>query len=422
MTLFPRLVTRAIFVSALLLALAGCTMVGLYQELSEAKGLGLVTGPVTTPGGSTDHVYVALFRQTDDGPELANVDLLTPVIRDYVFILEAATPYFIVAFQDRDGDREPDQGEPVGMVGRPRGIVVEPQQQLEDQEIQLAAKTLFPTDLGVDFASLDLAAVDSIPIAGGEIATLDDPRFTTEQAEAGMWSPLTAVREVGGGVYFLEPYDPQRIPVLFVHGIGGSPQDFRHLIEGLDHERYQPWVYQYPSGIRLPRAAHLLARLVGSLQRELETERIFVTAHSMGGLVARSALLQTEDPARRSIELFVTFSTPWDGHRAAKQGVKYAPAVVPSWIDMQPGSDFLASLRADLPAGLPHHLFFGFHTKKNPLMLYSHDTVVSVASQLSPWVQERAERTYGYDFDHVGILNDQGVAATYYRILDRAAE
>ncbi len=408
--------------SALLLGLTGCTMVGLYQELSEAKGLGLVTGPVTTPSGSTEDVYVALFRQTGDGTELAHVDHLTAVIGEYIFILEAGTPYFLVAFQDRDGDRQPDRGEPVAIHGRPRGIVVEPRQQLEGLELRLLEKTLFPTDLGVDFASLELKDFDSIPIAGGEVTTLDDERFTALQAKAGMWSPLSAVREVGGGVYFLEPYDPARIPVLFVHGIGGSPQDFRFLIERLDRDRYQPWLYHYPSGIRLPHAASLLARLVGSLHRELSFERIFVTAHSMGGLVARSALLQIEEPAQPSIELLVTFSTPWDGHQGAKQGVRYAPAVVPSWIDMQPGSDFLASLRAALPPVLPHHLFFGFETKKNPLMLYSHDTVVAVASQLAPWVQERAERLYGYDLDHVGILNDGAVAEAYRRILDQAAE
>lgn len=137
--------------------------------------------------------------------------------------------------------------------------------------------------------------------------------------------------------------------------------------------------------------------------------------------MARSFLLQTEAPARSAIDLFVTFSTPWNGHRGAKQGVKYAPAVVPSWIDMQPESDFLASLRDDLPAGLPHHLFFGFHTKRNPLMLYSHDTVVAVSSQLAPWVQERAERIYGYDLDHVGILNDDEALRAYFQVLDRAA-
>ena len=67
MSLFPRILrrgARALCASVLLLTVAGCSMVGLYRELSEARGLGLVTGPATTPGGGTEHVYVALFNST----------------------------------------------------------------------------------------------------------------------------------------------------------------------------------------------------------------------------------------------------------------------------------------------------------------------------------------------------------------------
>ena len=94
---------------------------------------------------------------------------------------------------------------------------------------------------------------------------------------------------------------------------------------------------------------------------------------------------------------------------------------MPSWIDLQPGSDFLNGLRDELPEEVPHHLFFGFHMGKNPLMLYSNDTVIAVASQLDPWFQERAERTYGFDLDHSGILADEQAARAYHRLLQRTA-
>jgi hypothetical protein len=192
-------------------------------------------------GWGKDDLYV------DQGPVVENVDQLTSVIRDYVFILEASSPYLIVAFQDQDGDRIPDPGEPAGIAGRPEPITVGPEQRLTGWEIRLSETTTLGSSLGIDFEGLDLSTADSIPIAAGEVTNLDDPRFTAQQAKAGMWTPLSAAREVGGGVYFLEPYDPERIPVLFVHGIGGSPQDFRSLIEGLDRTRYQPWIYHYPT-------------------------------------------------------------------------------------------------------------------------------------------------------------------------------
>ncbi len=413
----------AVLAAAILVAASGCSMVRLHLELVEARGLGLLAGPVMTPGGDTDNVVVALFRHTEEGPALEDADRLTATVGSYAFILEAGQPYLVVAFQDLDGDLLPDQGEPAAVYGHSDPIVVEPAEQLDNRRLRLHAENEPSSFVDVDFSRLQEASFDSIPIAAGELASLDDERFSPEPAKAGMWSPLTAVREVGGGVFFLEPYDPDRIPVLFVHGIGGSPRDFRLLIEGLDRTRFQAWVYQYPSGVRLERAGRLLAQLAPALQRELGCERLFLTAHSMGGLVARSAMLQIErDADRRAIELFVTFSTPWNGHRGAATGVKYAPAVVPSWIDMLPGSDFLKGLRHELPSAPPHHLFFGFYTKKNPLMLYSHDSVIAVSSQLDPWFQERAERIYGYNLDHVGILGDEQSARAYHRILEQAAE
>lgn len=395
-------------------------MARLHRELVEARGLSLLSGTVTTPAGGTDGVVVALLRQADGGSRLEDADRLTSVVGTYAFILEAGQPYLLVAFQDRDGDLLPDAGEPSAIYGRPDPIVAEPGKHLENRRLLLHTEK-DPSTLGVDLSGLQQASFDSIPIAAGELASLDDPRFSAQQAKTGMWSPLTAVREVGGGIFFLEPYDPQRIPVLFVHGIGGSPRDFAGLIDGLDRLRFQPWIYHYPSGVRLERAGRLLARLVSALGRDLGFERLFLTAHSMGGLVARSALVQLEPAERRRVELFVSFSTPWNGHKGAAQGVKYAPAVVPSWIDMQPGSDFQQGLRAELTGEPPHHLFFGFHTGRNPLMLYSHDSVIAVASQLDPWFQERAERLYGFDLDHVAILGDERSARAYHRLLQRVA-
>ncbi len=417
--------TRGLLLATLLLA-SGCSMVRLHQELSEAKGLGLVTGSVETPGGGTENVIVALIRQSDGEPVVEDVDRLSNVIRSYGLILEAGVPYYILAFQDADGDQTPDPGEPAALYGGGEPFVAAPEERLERTTIRLDPGTELPPALAIDFGSAELAALNSIPIAAGEVTTLEDERFSTEQAKAGMWTPLSALREVGGGVYFLEPYDPRRIPVLFVHGIGGGPRDFQFLIERLDRGRFQPWVYHYPSGIRLHRVAYALARLVGSLQAKHGFERLVVTAHSMGGLVARSSILLADgaggEVGAHPAVLFVTFSTPWSGHAAAARGVKYSPAVVPSWIDVQPDSDFLKSLRAELPPGLPHHLFFGFDTRRNLLMPYSHDTVVSVSSQLDPWFQERADRLHGFNLDHAGVLNDEQAARIYAQVLERAAE
>jgi len=70
----------------------------------------------------------------------------------------------------------------------------------------------------------DLGTV--IEIAAGDVVSLDDPRFAGEVGSEGLWRPLDFLSENTLGIYFTEPYDPARTPVLLVYGIGGSPQDF----------------------------------------------------------------------------------------------------------------------------------------------------------------------------------------------------
>ena len=134
--------------------------------------------------------------------------------------------------------------------------------------------------------------------------------------------------------------DPNRIPILFVHGAEGSPQDWRYFFDHIDRSRYQPWFFYYPSGARIDSMANLLYWKLINLQLKYRFETLYITAHSMGGLVVRTFLLDRGDlfPQAR---LFISLSTPWAGEATAELGVKHSPAVVPSWIDMQPQGRFI---------------------------------------------------------------------------------
>ncbi len=66
----------------------------------------------------------------------------------------------------------------------------------------------------------------------GTLASLDDARFSQERAADGLWRPFDFILHAVPGLYFLEPFDPRRTPVLFVHGVSGTPRDFRFLSSG----------------------------------------------------------------------------------------------------------------------------------------------------------------------------------------------
>ena len=167
-----------------------------------------------------------------------------------------------------------------------------------------------------------------------------------------------------------------KIPVLFVHGINGTPTNFRYLVEHLDRTKYQPWLYYYPSGVRLSGIADHLDQTMKALQLQHGFMQYHVIAHSMGGLVSRGFLLRNQSgQSRPRVPLYITISTPWAGHKAAETGVNYAPAVVYVWNDMAPQSAYLTDLffsnhngvqaHRPLPAGVQHHLLFGYKHRGN---------------------------------------------------------
>lgn len=104
------------------------------------------------------------------------------------------------------------------------------------------------------------------------------------------------------GLYFLQPYDPNKIPVVLVHGLVSSPDAFKNVINELApdpwfREHYQIWLFNYPtgnpwlySGMRFReqmRSACAYARTKGD---DRNLNRMVIISHSMGGLITRSSV------------------------------------------------------------------------------------------------------------------------------------
>jgi len=253
------------------------------------------------------------------------------------------------------------------------------------------------------------------------VATLDDPRFAPEVAAKGMWQYYDFLLEVHPGIYFLQPYDPKKIPVLFVHGINGTPRDFQFLIAALDRDRFQPWVFYYPSGAGLDALSELLKQLFVRLRVKYHFKDAVVIAHSMGGLVTRAFLLKDYEGNRADVvHTYVTISSPLGGMKSAAAGVENSPIVVRSWYGLAPGSPFLDGLfyknaekteRRRLPESMAYHLLFGFRGKD------ATDQVVTINSELRYEAQEEARSIRGFRETHTSILESPAVAARLNQIL-----
>jgi pimeloyl-ACP methyl ester carboxylesterase len=91
----------------------------------------------------------------------------------------------------------------------------------------------------------------------------------------------------------VQPYDPDKIPVLFVHGLQSTPVSWVPLVSAIWSDpvlrrNYQVWVFSYPSGYPIPYSALLLRRQLEAVNQLIPGHRpIILVGHSMGGILSR---------------------------------------------------------------------------------------------------------------------------------------
>jgi pimeloyl-ACP methyl ester carboxylesterase len=245
--------------------------------------------------------------------------------------------------------------------------------------------------------------------------SLNDPFFDPQYGRMGLYDPKSFLSHTQRFFFSLEKFDPGKTIVIFVHGVDGTPRHFQYLVSGLDRSRYQPWFYYYPSGVPLQKLGSNFAALLrsGNESKEFPLKDVIIVAHSMGGLVALSGMDQLcVEGVPSYLKGFVSFNTPYGGIEAMVAGEKNAPVVVPSWRDVTPGSPFLKRLyKARTNQGFPMYLYFGYKTGD------SSDGTITLQSQLAPSVHFTADKSFGFNATHEGILNDDAARQHFYHLL-----
>ncbi|MFK7767017.1 MAG: esterase/lipase family protein [Mariniblastus sp.] len=109
------------------------------------------------------------------------------------------------------------------------------------------------------------------------------------------------------GMFMLEPYDPNKIPVVMVHGLWSNPVTWVHMFNDLRanqdiHENCQFWFYSYPTGQPFWISAQQMRRDLANIRRELDPngdsrplDQMVMVAHSMGGLISIMQTMESED-------------------------------------------------------------------------------------------------------------------------------
>jgi triacylglycerol esterase/lipase EstA (alpha/beta hydrolase family) len=252
------------------------------------------------------------------------------------------------------------------------------------------------------------AAVESLFYPKGSIRTLDDEIFSPGMASLGMYEPAAFLEEAPMMFYALEEDLGYKVPVIFVHGIGGSARDFQEIVSKLDRSRYRPWFFYYPSGNDLSQLSEMFYKIfLSGKVVSLDEMPMVIVSHSMGGLVVRDALNRcTGKSGENKVKCLITIASPLAGHSSADLANK-GLIVLPSWRDVAPDSKFMHNLRRKkLPDGLNYHLIYAYGNTSTVKFGENSDGVVPLSSQLSIEAQNEATSQYGFNDTHTGILKN----------------
>jgi pimeloyl-ACP methyl ester carboxylesterase len=410
--------------------LSGCGLFAVEEQQQKIATYCNIYGTIKPEVDNGKKMIILLFKHNGgDISKRENWRLFDHFVNDSPgkwYFSTASGSYLIAAFKDVNDDLIYQLDEPA-IAPTPENIVqCQPGEVKTGINLVIAEQGRTRAEAPLDIAKLQIrSSKQQLDISLGQVtqigtlASLDEPRFADEVAEQSLWRPLDFLIDGNTGLYFLEPYSAEKIPVLFVHGINGTPRNFEYLIKQMDRTHFQPWVLYYPSGAYLDNVSRYVDQMLQQLHAKYKFDKLAVVAHSMGGLVSRSFILKHLDNSKSvTIPLFISISTPWNGHMAAKLGVDHAPTPVYAWEDLAPGSRFLKELfylndtRRKLPDDMSKHLLFSFIDSG------AGDGTVSLASELRPEAQEEANRMYGYQKSHMGILNSPETAIVVNKLLE----
>lgn len=276
-------------------------------------------------------------------------------------------------------------------------------------QFDIALKDITPLDRKINIAVETMNVNQrSLFFPAGTLRALDDPIFSPEMSTLGLYDPAAFLNQTPTLFMALEEEYAFKIPVVFVHGISGSAREFMPLLEKLDQTRFKAWFFHYPSGADLNQMSQLFYDIFLSNQKIplRETNPMVIVAHSMGGLVVRESFNLLDDKAPTDIT-FISLASPFDGHPSARNVDKSSGLILPSWRDLDPDGEFIHALyRKPLADNIQHQLFYAYGNNSAIKLGANSDSVVPLSSQLHKPAQVEAERQFGLDVDHTGILTE----------------
>ncbi len=159
--------------------------------------------------------------------------------------------------------------------------------------------------------STTVVAENLVPLAQDITA----PFALASQGNDRQWLSYFLVPGVAGdrdGLFMIEPYQPGKIPVVFIHGLLSDPATWIDVVNELRaqpdlNNRFQWWAFRYATGepfltsaARLRRELVQLRQVYDPTHSDPALSQTVLIGHSLGGLVAKLQVTQSGDLLWRS--------------------------------------------------------------------------------------------------------------------------
>lgn len=123
----------------------------------------------------------------------------------------------------------------------------------------------------------------------------------------GILDVITATPKRPPQLYLMQPYDPNKEPLVMIHGLLSTPLAWAEVSNELwaddtIRQRYQIWHYLYNTSAPALYSARLLRKQIRDVRKVLDprgedpaSRHITLLAHSMGGLVSKAIVIEPGD-------------------------------------------------------------------------------------------------------------------------------
>ena len=165
---------------------------------------------------------------------------------DFAILLPSGS-YDLLFFADQDGDGLYLTGEVVGRTPPDSPILVNATTAADGIAVEAP-------EIAVDVENRTAAPIPvrvTVNPQPSVVESVDDPIFSEELGALGVYYPSRFLARTQRWLFSIGAPHFSKTQVVLVHGINGTPRDFRALIAALDRDRYEVWLFYYPSGLSL---------------------------------------------------------------------------------------------------------------------------------------------------------------------------